>query len=167
MSSAHKNSNVDQDDHSISNSNKQKSRKRTRNTEQRKIQQQKLKVQSGLEHTTKSGQVVQAKQFCEQVECICNKRCAQKIDIDRQKAIFNAFYTLENWSKKTLFLRSLIKSRPKKENFNPVTAKNRTYAYFLTNNCGVQEEVCFRFFSTCFQIQKKKNIPSSEHSHIK
>lgn len=152
MSSAHAKSNSDQSDRTT---DKKKSRKRTRNIEQHKIIQQKRKVQHGLEHTTKPGKIVKAKEFCEQISCNCKRNCANKIDIGRQKALFTTFYTLENWSKKRLFLRSLIKIRPAKENFDPVTIKRRTsFEYFLTNSCGNQEEVCSNFFSNCFRVSK-------------
>lgn len=154
MSFTHGNSRSDQTDQ-ISCDSKIKSRKRTRNNKQHKIYQEKLKVQRGLEHTTKSGKTVEAKTFHGQTDCSCNVKCSQKIDIDRQKAIFEAFYTLENWSKKRLFLRSLIKNRPSKGNFNPVTTRKRTiYDYWLTDSCGNQMKVCFGFFSKCIQVSK-------------
>lgn len=151
MSSAHGHSNADQSDQTDS---KNKSRKRTRNIEQRKIHKQKLNVQFGLEHTTESGKVVKAKIFCEQTGCNCKSNCAKKIDVDRQKAIFTAYYSLENWSKKRLFLRSIVKKRPANENFSPVTTKRRlTYDYFLTNSRGIQERVCSQFFFKCVQVK--------------
>lgn len=149
MSSVQGKSNIDQ------NPSKIKGRKRTRNIEQRKKYQQKLKVQRGLEHTTKSGNLVKAKVFCAQTGCNCKRNCAINIDADRQKALHTAFYSLENWSKKTLFLRSLIKSRPAKENLNPVITKQKVfYDYFLTNSRGSQESVCNPFFLKCFQVSK-------------
>lgn len=151
MSSVHGQSNVDQVPSKI------KSRKRTRNIERSKIHQQKFKVQRGLEHITKSGKLVEAKVFCEQTSCNCKKNCAKNIDIDRQKELHTAFYSLENWSKKTLFLRSLIKSRPTKENLNPVITKQKVfYDYFLTNSRGNQESVCHAFFLKCFQVPKDR-----------
>lgn len=132
-----------------------KSRKRTRNIQEHKIHQKKVKVQSGSEHTTNSRNVVAAKVFHGQTECVCKKKCVHKIDVDRQKAIFNTFYSLENWSKKMLFLRSLIKIRSTRENFNPVTTQTRAiYDYFLLNSSGNQEKVCCGFFLKCMQVSK-------------
>lgn len=146
---------IDERDPTTCNS-RNKSRKRTRNIQEHKIYQKKLKVQSGLEHITKLGNVVPEKVFYEQAECVCKNNCAEKIDVNRQKAIFNSFYSLENWSKKRLFLRSLIKTRPVKESFNPVTTKTRVmYDYFLLNSYGNQEKVCFGFFLKCMQISKE------------
>lgn len=155
MYSARENSSTNQHDQNTS-SLKKNSRKRTRNIEQHKQYQQKVKVQSGLEHITESGKVVPARVFCEQTDCKCKRKCAVKINIARQKAIFETFYGLQNWSTKTLFLRSLMKSRPTKEDLNPVTIKKRTtYIYFLTNDCGIREEVCIDFFFKCIQVSKK------------
>lgn len=132
-----------------------KSRKRTRNPEKRKINQQKKKVQFGLEHTTKKGNLIKAKTFCEQVEC-CPKKCVQRISVARQKSIFEAFYSFDSLTKKRLFLRSLVKIRPEKENLNPTTSnKRKKYDYFLTNFSGAQEHVCFEFFLKCLQISNK------------
>lgn len=172
MYSAYGNSSTNQNDQNDQNL-KKKSRKRTRNIEQHKVYQQKCKVQSGLEHTSsKSGNVVKAKVFREQTSCKCKRNCALKINVDRQEAIFKTFYALENWSKKKLFLRSSMKTRTAKEDFNPITTKKRvTYIYSLTNDCGSQTEVCFEFFTKCIQISKDslyqamKTILSNEVAH--
>lgn len=158
--------NINQNDQSTCNS-KKKSRKRTRNVEQHKISLQKSKVQGGLEHTTKSGKLVAAKVFYEQSECNCKNKCAQKIDVHRQKVIFESFYTLESWSKKRLFIRSLVKTHHTKENFNPVTTKtNVLYDYFLTNSSGNQEKVCLVFFLKCVQTTKTTIISGDENCDI-
>lgn len=67
----------------------ERARKRTRNPQQHKTFQQKVKVQKGLEHETKSGKKVRAKIFHEQIECNCKKKCAEKINTNRQKDIFD------------------------------------------------------------------------------
>lgn len=56
-----------------------KTRKRTRNPERHEHFKQKCKVQRGLEHTTKSGNIITAKIFREQTECGgCKKQCSQE-----------------------------------------------------------------------------------------
>lgn len=132
-----------------------KTRKRTRNVEKRKVFQQKDKVQRGLEHITKSGNIVNAKIFREQIECgSCKKECCQKIGAARQKEMFDTYYGLENWSKKRLYLRSFIKTLPAKENLNSVkcTTKKTHHKYYLTNSNSEHKEVCHRFILNCFQI---------------
>lgn len=133
----------------------EKTRKRTRDPDKHKATQQRVKVQKGLEHTTKSGNIIKAKIFHEQTECgSCKKQCSRKIVVRRQKDIFETFYSLENWSKKRLYLRSLIKSLPQTENLKSVQciAKKTNHKYYLTNNNGEHEEVCYRFFLNCFQV---------------
>lgn len=136
----------------------EKTRKRTRNPEKHEVFKQNLKTQKGLERITKSGNVIRAKKFREQTECEgkCKKKCWHKIDVTRQKQIFNTFYGLENWSKKILYLRSIVKILPANDNLNSVKciAKENRHKYYLTNSNGVHEEVCHRFFLNCLQVSK-------------
>lgn len=137
--------------------NEKKSRKRKRNHENHKAHQQKLRVQKGLQYTTKSGHVISAKIFQEQTECgTCKKQCWKKIEPIRQKEIFATYYGLDNWSKKTLYLRSYVKRIPSEDNIKSVkcTAKRTNYKYYLTDGNGKHEEVCHTFFLRCFQIPR-------------
>lgn len=122
MASLHGQSNTDQ------NTRKNKSRKRTRNIERHKIYQQKQKVQRGLEHTTKSGNVVKAKEFCVQNSCGCKKKCAKNIDADRQRELHTTFYSLE---KKTLVKENIVftitdQKTPYKRKFEPGNNKTKS-----------------------------------------
>lgn len=132
----------------------EKTRKRTRNPEKHKSFLQKLKVQKGLEHETKSGKVIEKKTFHEQTKCHCKKNCVKKISVVRQKQIFETFYDLKNWSQKNLYLRSLVKRLPVKDDLRSVKCipKKANYKYFLANTHGEQEEVCSRFFLQCLQV---------------
>lgn len=132
----------------------EKTRKRTRNPDQHKIFQQKVKVQKGLEYETKSGKTVKAKIFKNQTKCDCKNECAEKIDSNRQKEIFDIFYGLKNRSEKIFYLRSLTKCLSMKDDLKSVrcNAKKSKYKYFLTNFCGEHKEVCFKFFLQCFQV---------------
>lgn len=131
-----------------------KSRKRTRNPDTHKSFQKKMKVQNGLEYKTKSGRLIKEKTFHEQTECGCKKKCATKICVERQFQIFKVFYGLENWSKKTLYLRSMLRKMPKNENLDPVTRVSRRIKknYFLTDSSGKYEKVCRHFFLNCLQV---------------
>lgn len=132
----------------------QKTRKRTRNPEKHNEFQRKSKVQKGLEHETRSGKVKNAKTFREQIVCQCKKKCAELIDVARQKLIHNSYYNLKNWSQKTLFLRSIVKIVPSKENLNPVkNVRNRTkYNYYLIDSNFEHQKVCQQFVLKCLRI---------------
>lgn len=47
----------------------------------------------------------------------------------------------------------MIKLRPKSDDLNPVTTKNRnTCDYFLSDDSGRQKKVCLTFFKKCIQV---------------
>lgn len=136
-----------------------KTRKRTRNPEQVKSAKMKRKVQKGEEHTTKSGITIEQKVFRAQTTCFCTHKCFDRIDSSRQKQIFDTFYELENWSKKTLFLRTLVKTQSVKVNWNPIISqKEKTVSnkYHLYDSFGNQQQVCLKFLLNCLQISKHK-----------
>lgn len=59
--------------------------------------------------------------FRAQVNCVCNGNCSHKIDVLRQKDIFEEFSKLgTNYSEQTKYLRSRLK-----ENLNPVIKLKR------------------------------------------
>lgn len=134
-----------------------KTRKRTRNLEKHKSFQQKSNVQRGLEHKTKSGNIVKRKTFQAQVECVCKKKCAEKINVKRQNEIFETYYKLKDWSKKMMFLRTMVKVEPSKPNLNPVAIVERKfkYHYFLINENGEHKQICHRFFLKCLQVSSE------------
>lgn len=131
-----------------------KSRKRTRNPNNHKILVEKMKVQKGLEHLSKSGKVIKAKEFQIQIECRCRRKCAENITAERQKQIFDTYYNFINWSQKTLYLRSLVKSTPPKENLNPIkTVRKRViYKYYLSDQKGEHVDVCLQFILNCLCV---------------
>lgn len=136
-----------------------KSRKRTRNPGDHKSNIRKRKVQSGLEYTTSSGNVVAEKNFQPQVMCRCPRKCPQRISVVRQEEIFDCFYKLENWSKKTLYLRTLSKRVQAKEKLNPIIdlKKRNTYIqYYISDETGTQHQVCLAFLLNCVQISQSR-----------
>lgn len=136
-----------------------KSRKRTRNPNNHKANIQKRKVQKGEEHTTISGKVVAEKVFQSQATCRCSRKCAERINSARQEDIFNCFYKLENWSQKTLYLRTLSKTVEVKENLHPIInlkKRNTHTQYYLSDENGMQHQVCMVFLLGCIQISKSK-----------
>lgn len=135
------------------------SRKRTRNPEKHKAILQKQKVQRGDEHTTISGTTIEKKIFRAQNSCRCAKNCSQNIDCLRQEEVFNTFYRLENWTQKTLFLRTLVKSTNVCESLNPVInqrERNFTNKYYIVDRLGIQHQVCLTFLLNCLQIKQTR-----------
>lgn len=110
-----------------------------------------------MEHTSKSGKAIPAKVFSAQIICPCRLQCPQKIDVVSQKAHFNYFYKLNNWSEKTKFLRSLIKRNSVEENPNPrINLKQRNFVskYFLADGEGKRQQICSSFLSKLLQINR-------------
>lgn len=120
----------------------------------------KRKVQSGKSYMTKSGKSVGEKIFIAQNKCTCKNRCAEKINIERQRETFTTFYGLENWSKKTIFLRSLVKRDKLKKSFDPiVNLKKKNIAineYNMTDAKGTQHRVCQKFLLKCLFISQAR-----------
>lgn len=150
-----------------------KSRKRTRNPNEHKIYEKKQKVQKGEQHTTNAGKVIEKKSFRPQKNCRCKRNCAENINSNRQEEIFSAYYKFENWTRKTLFLRSLTKKISVKENLKPIiNLKNRNFShkYYLSDQTGVQHQVCSTFLLNCVQITQSrlfnatKTITSNENA---
>lgn len=105
----------------------------------------------------KSGRIIKGKKFQYQENCKCKDNCARKIDGRRQEDIFKEFYHFENWSKKTIFLRSLIKSVESKEKVVPIIPlrpKKKWYSYYLNDGNGITYQVCQMFLLKCLQISK-------------
>lgn len=126
-----------------------KSRKRTRNPTKHKTYIRKQSVQKGEQRTTKAGNIIEKKSFQPQVACQCNG--------DRQNQIFSAYYNLENWTQKTLFLRTLTKTVKTKENLNPkinLKERNFSHQHYLSDQTGVQHQVCLTFLLNCLQIAR-------------
>lgn len=140
-------------------SSRKKTRKRTRNPNEHKKSEKKRKVQNGEEYTTKTGKVIEAKIFRAQNSCVCSRKCPQNINSERQNEIFSCFYGLKNWTQKTLYLRTLCKSACVKKNLNPViNLKKRNFSnkYYLSNQSGVQHQVCLDFILKCVQIPRSR-----------
>lgn len=100
-----------------------------------------------------------SKIFNAQVNCTCKKDCAKRVDVVMQKEIFDKYNHLRNWSKKTIFLRSLVKRCSTKENLNPRQClKKKEYhsSYYLRDEIGNEQKVCSTFLKTLFQINRVK-----------
>lgn len=95
-------------------------RKRIRKYYQHKLYLAKDRVERGLERVTNSGRTIRAKTFNVQIICKCQDvtkqrpSCSSKIDVMRQKEIFDSYYQNMKWSQKTLFIRASVKRSPVK-----------------------------------------------------
>lgn len=99
---------------------RKKPQKRSSNPTRHAALIQKQLVQSGKAHFTASNRLIEEKVFNAQITCPCKFKCHEKIDVVKQKEIFNHYYNdLSNWSAKTKYLRSLVERKPTKENLLP------------------------------------------------
>lgn len=100
------------------------------------------------------------KTFEAQVNCRCNRRCADRVDVLAQKDIFENYHGLKSWSEKTKFLRSIVKRDPVKDNESNVRVnlKKRDYfsSYFLTVEDGAPQRVCSAFLVGLLQVNRTK-----------
>lgn len=90
---------------------------------------------------------------------MCKNGCAQKIDVFKQQEIFIKLNDLKKWSQRTLFLRSLVATKPLKVNLNPIIdikKKEKMYNYHLFNDEGLLTQVCQSFFTKVLQIGREK-----------
>lgn len=83
---------------------------------------QKELVERGQERVTKTGRTIPAKKFFAQHYCKCSRSCSVQIDVLGQRQIFDTYYAM-NWTAKTFFLRSCVKTTPVKHHIsdnNPI-----------------------------------------------
>lgn len=102
------------------------------------------------------------KTFRLQVKCnnlSCKRKCAERVDALAQKEIFEKYHSLNSWSAKVLFLRSIAMREMVKENLSArVNLKNRNFysSYFLDDSNGEIQRVCSAFLIALLQINRTK-----------
>ncbi|XP_055713592.1 uncharacterized protein LOC129807986 isoform X2 [Phlebotomus papatasi] len=117
----------------------------------------KHKVQHGLERTTKSGNIIPAKKFEIQMDCVCKKKCAERIDGLQQQKLFDNFYEMSA-SQKTLYLRGCVQRGACKQRICdkmpiiPLKLKKYTNTYLFLDENNISQHVCRKFFLTCLQL---------------
>lgn len=117
----------------------------------------KYKVQHGLERTTKAGNIIPAKKFEIQMDCVCSKECAQRIDGLQQQRLFDNFYEMSA-SQKILYLRGCVQRNYCKQRISdempimPLKLKKYTNNYILLDENNISQHVCRKFFLTCLQV---------------
>lgn len=107
---------------------------------------------------------LQLKKIVGQIICSCRKaHCGVIIDIDRQLEIFDNYWKKFNWSQKSSFVRSSVKSKArvyrKSDHFPIVPRKKRSVAYDFTflDSDGVTQKSCKTFFLKCLQITSARD----------
>lgn len=130
----------------------------------------KQNVEHGKAHKTRSGKEISEKNFAPQTNCKCPRECPNKIDVDRQKEIFDTYYNELNWSQKTLYIRSsIITKKLRKRKIcdkNPQRIKNFTFKYHLIDSNGISRCVCRDFFINCLQITTSRVSHAVKSSQI-
>lgn len=94
--------------------------------------------------------------FFGQVNCACKNKCFDKIDIVRQKEIFDEYNSLTR-SQKVLFMRKIVvQRRVGKENLNPIQLKKREFCCdnYLVDDKGVKHKVCQTFVLKLLQVPR-------------
>lgn len=99
------------------------------------------------------------KTFNAQIHCVCKRKCAERIDVVRQKDIFDAFICMK-WSNKTIFIRNIVtRKRVEKENLDPIIKlkkRNFNSECFLNDSEGNTHRVCASFVLKLLQISRTK-----------
>lgn len=154
------------------NSNKENEKPSKRFRKPAKQLGNKLKREKGLEYETVKGKKVPAKCF-KAILCKCLRSCHFTVNEKVQKEIFQHFYSLNSWTKKTAFLLNHIeitdcKTRRRAEKRKNIQFKKSiSRFYFLTTK---EEKVCKSFFKKVLQIsegriehcmKKKQNLNDS------
>lgn len=108
---------------------------------------------------TKNVRKKEKKSFQVQVNCICKKKCAERIDVLKQQEIFENFNKLNDWPSQTRFLRALISTHATKEKLDPIIdtkEKENSYAYHFIDENGSLTKVCLSFFTKVLQVDRIK-----------
>ena len=81
----------------------------------------KIKRNSGQEYCTKNGKIISEKKF-ENKNCICSKKCVERINEAERKIIFQQFWNMSDFDIQNLFLYESVHSYPVKRR------RSRNYA---------------------------------------
>lgn len=150
----------------------QKPGKRFRNPNNHTRNVNKMNRNRGLEYKDYKG-VLKPGKKCRKTICMCRKSCHITIPESEQRNMFDAYWHLDSWSKKTTFLLNHIESveckkrRPPEKRKSIQFKKNFRRSYFFEKK---EETVCKLFFKNVLQIsetriekcvKKKQNMSST------
>lgn len=115
------------------------------------------KRNKGLAYKTQKGKIVNSRQVTPFP--ICRKKCAEKINGNDQKALFDELWALGNYNKRSAYLSSLILDAPKKTQRIRNTSgepkpRGINHVYNVKVN-GILIEVCKGCFLKTFGISNK------------
>lgn len=109
---------------------------------------------SGKSYVGCTGKRVLAKEFVAG-NCNCKKRCSAAVNATTQKALFESFWGMKNFSKQNVYLCGLVQAtkvkrsrRPRNNNKHGV--KSKTLKYFVHAPRATQ--VCKKFLLQTFNI---------------
>lgn len=116
------------------------------------------KQTSSMTKKNKLSKQKKPRSFVGQVNCVCKMKCADKIDIARQKEIFDEYHNDLSWSQKVLFIRKfVVRHKIQKTNLNPrIQLKKREFYCdsFLIDGKGEKQKVCQTFLSNVLQVPR-------------
>lgn len=99
--------------------------------------------------------------FDPQYSCKCKLDCADVIDVNRQKEYFDHYFSLANWSQKTIFLRAIIEKQPVKP-VKTLRSRNFVSKYYLIDGAGIKQRVCSSFIEKMLQVHRTRLFRASK-----
>lgn len=140
----------------ITDNNKENIEPRKKDRKVRKYLVNQAKRESGQEYATYKGKIIPEKRFSK-VTCTCRKSCHLSVPEDKQKLIFQYFYSLKSWSEKTTFILNhmditkCVKRRKANARKNIQFKKKLHREYYLISG---DHRVCKSFFKKVLQISE-------------
>lgn len=124
----------------------------------RKYLLNKAKRESGQEYATYKGNIIPEKRFSK-VICKCRRSCHLSVDEDKQKSIFQHFYSLKSWSEKTSFILNNMDITRCEKRRKPEARKNIQFKKMFRREYFFYSEdfqVCKSFFKKVLQISESR-----------
>lgn len=123
----------------------------------RKFKGQTFKTKKKLQHAnkpyyTEKGRFVAAKNFLQDYQCNCARKCANLINEDKRKHIFDNFYKLANYDAQTAFIAAKVREIPVKRKRNKISDKRS----FTRTYCLETFPVCKDFFMNTLRVSSKR-----------
>ncbi|XP_072397229.1 uncharacterized protein [Diabrotica undecimpunctata] len=113
----------------------------------------KKKCNHNEEYINTKGQTVVPKQFLEDFQCMCAKKCTEIVDVPDRKKLFTQFWTIGTFAGRCAMINMCVKEIPKKRCYtkNVNSRRKITRKYY----CG-DTEICKITFLKTLQINQKR-----------